>query len=85
MKNLFKIVSSPLLDSNALHCRASLVECCRYVSKKAPTKEGGKTRMMRKDQTDKHTEIIEVDKSDKHRYFKWNYQPLPTQTSEGRT
>lgn len=35
---------------------------------------------MRKDQTDKHNQFIEVDKSDKHRYYKWGYKPLPTQT-----
>lgn len=56
--------------------------CRRYINKKAPEKEGRRI-VMRRDQTDKHNELIEVDRNDKHRYYKWNYQPLPTQTSLG--
>ena len=56
--------------------------CRRYISKKAPEKEGRRI-VMRRDQTDKHNELIEVDRSDKHRYYKWNYQPLPAQTALG--
>ena len=41
--------------------------------------------IQRKDQTDKHNEMIEIDKTDKHRYFKWKYKPLPTQTALGRS
>jgi len=74
----------PALDSTALLNRGALIECCRrYISKKAPPKEG-RRKIIRKDRTDKHLEIIEVDRSDKHRYYKWGYKPLPTQTVLGK-
>ena len=75
--------------ATTLHRRSTttpaMVDACRrYISnKKAPTKES-KRLVMRRDQTSKHTEMIEVDRDDKHRYFKWNYQPLPTQTVLGQ-
>ena len=75
--------------TTTLHRRVSPVSssavdffCRRYINKKAPTKEGRRI-VMRRDQTEKHNELIEVDRNDKHRYYKWNYQPLPTQTALG--
>ena len=75
--------SAPTFDSTALLGRGALIECCRrYISKKAPPKES-RRKILRKDQTDKHLEMIEVDRSDKHRYHRWGFKPLPTQTVLG--